>query len=150
MRFVNPQYFSTLGLRLMRGRAFTSGDGPAGLPVAVVSRGLARRLYGDTDPIGHRISNTNGKSWMEIVGVVDDMRASGLKADPPLELYMPATQRVNGGQTLLVRGAVPVMSLVPQLRRALNSVDPLLALSNVSTMDQALDKTLAMDRFTKW
>jgi putative ABC transport system permease protein len=150
MRFVSPNYFATLGLRVLRGRAFTAADGPQGLHVAIVSRGLAKRLYGNADPIGRRISNSGGKSWLEIVGVVDDMHADGLKENPPRELYMPTTQRGNTGYTLLVRGSVPVTTLVPAIRRAVASVDPLLALSGVATMDQALDKSLAMDRFTKW
>lgn len=150
MRFVSPAYFSTLGLRLLRGRDFTRGDGPEGLRVAIVSRGLARRLYGEADPIGRRISNSGGKDWLEIVGVVDDMRARGLRQDPPRELYMPASQRVNGSQTLLVRSGIPPQALVPEIRRAVGTVDPLLAISNISTMDQALARTMAMDRFTKW
>jgi putative ABC transport system permease protein len=111
---------------------------------------LAKRLYGDADPIGRRISNSGGKDWLEIVGVVDDMHASGLKQEPPRELYMPTTQRGNSSYTLLVRGSVPVTTLMPAIRRAVGSVDPMLAISGVGTMDQAVDKSLAMDRFTKW
>jgi putative ABC transport system permease protein len=150
MRFVAPNYFATLGLRLLRGRDFTRGDGATAPPVAIVSRGLATRLYGTADPIGRRISNSGGKSWMEVVGVVGDMHADGVKQEPPLELYMPTTQRGNSSYTLLVRGGVPVTTLVPAIRKAVASVDPLISLSNVSTMDQALEKTLAMDHFTKW
>jgi putative ABC transport system permease protein len=150
MRFVSPNYFATLGLRLLRGRAFTPADGPQGLHVAIVSRGLAKRLYGDADPIGRRVSNSGGKDWLEIVGVVDDMHASGLKQEPPRELYMPTTQRGNPSYTLLVRGSVPVTTLTPAIRRAIATVDPLLAISAIGTMEQAVDKSLAMDRFTKW
>jgi putative ABC transport system permease protein len=78
------------------------------------------------------------------------MRASGLKSEPPRELYMPTTQRGNRSFTFLVRASVPVTTLLPAIRRAVASVDPLLALSGVSTMEQAVDKSLAMDRFTKW
>jgi len=152
MRFVNPSYFSTLGLRLLRGRAFTVADGPDALKVAIVSKGLALRLYGTADAVGRRISNSGAEhpQWMEIVGVVDDMRANGQKHEAPRELYMPTTQRLNGGYTFLVRGKVPVASLTPAIRRAVASVDPLVAPAGVSTMDEALDRTLAMDRFTKW
>ena len=150
MRFVSPNYFTALGLRVVRGRAFTAADGPQGLRVAIVSRGLAKRLYGDADPIGRRISNSGGKTWLEIVGVADDMHADGLKQEPPRELYMPTTQRGNPDYTLLVRGSVPVTTLIPAIRRAVATVDPLLALSGVATMEQSLDKSFAMDRFTKW
>jgi putative ABC transport system permease protein len=152
MRSATPDYFNALGLRLLRGRTFTRGDGADGPPVAIVSRGLAKRLYGDADPIGRRISNGSATNprWREIVGVVDDMHASGLGNDPPRELYMPSTQFINSGQTILVRGAVPVMNLVPAIRKAVLGVDPLLALSNVSTIEHAIDDSQAMSRFTTW
>jgi len=152
MRFVSPSYFATLGLRLLRGRAFTVADGPEAPRVAIVSKGLAARLFGTADVLGRRISNSGAEDprWMEIVGVVDDMHANGLKQEAPSELYMPATQRMNPGFTFLIRGKVPVATLTPAIRRAVASVDPLIAPSGVSTMDQALDRTLAMDRFTRW
>jgi putative ABC transport system permease protein len=152
MRSATPDYFNALGLRLLRGRNFTRADVADGPKVAIISRGLAKRLYSDADPIGRRIGNGNGKDpqWREIVGVVDDMRASGLANDIPRELYMPSTQWINGVQTFLVRGAVPVLSLVPAIRRAVLGVDPLLALSNVSTIEQSIDDSQAMSRFTTW
>ncbi|HEV8497790.1 MAG TPA: ABC transporter permease [Gemmatimonadaceae bacterium] len=152
MRSATPDYFNALGLRLLRGRNFTRADVADGPKVAIISRGLAKRLYGDVDPIGRRIGNGNAKDpqWREIVGVVDDMRASGLANDIPRELYMPSTQWTNGVQTFVVRGAVPVLSLVPSIRRAVLSVDPTLALSNVSTIEQSIDDSQAMSRFTTW
>jgi putative ABC transport system permease protein len=65
-------------------------------------------------------------------------------------MYMPSTQWVNSGQTIIVRGAVPVMGLLPAIRRAVLGVDPLLALSNVSTIEQSIDDSQAMSRFTTW
>jgi putative ABC transport system permease protein len=150
MRSASTNYFNTLGLRLLRGRAFTVADAATAPQVAIISRGLAKRLYGDADPIGRRIGNGGAKNprWKEIVGVVDDMHADGLTNDPPRELYMPSAQYVNGGQTFLVRGGLSVTTLVPAIRRAVGSVDPLLALSGVTTIDEAVDKRLAMSRFT--
>ena len=152
MRGVSASYFTALGLKVIRGRAFTASDTKTSPPVAIVSDGLARRLFGDADPIGRRIANGNGQhpEWREIVGVVDDMHADGLAEDPPRELYMPVTQWAQQSQTLVIRGAVPVTSLLPSIRRAVAGVDPLLALANVSTMEQALDNHLAMERFTTW
>jgi putative ABC transport system permease protein len=152
MRSATPDYFNALGLRLLRGRNFTRADVADGPKVAIISRGLAKRLYGEADPIGRRIGNGNAKDpqWREIVGVVDDMRAAGLANDIPRELYMPSTQWTNGVQTFVVRGAVPVLSLVPSIRRAVLSVDPTLALSNVSTIEQSIDDSQAMSRFTTW
>jgi predicted permease len=152
MRSASIDYFNTLRLPLLRGRNFTIADGPHAPPVAIVSRGLAKQLWGDTDPIGKRIANGTPEKpgWKEVVGVVDDMRADGLNQEPPLEQYWPSAQFVTWGQTFLVRGSVPVTTLVPAIRRAVSGVDPMLALTGISTMDQAVANKLAMSRFTTW
>jgi ABC-type antimicrobial peptide transport system permease subunit len=67
-----------------------------------------------------------------------------------LIVYRPNTQWINGGQTFLVRGAVPVQTLVPSIRRAVGTIDPLLALSGFATMDEAMARTQALPRFTSW
>jgi ABC-type antimicrobial peptide transport system permease subunit len=65
-------------------------------------------------------------------------------------MYIPTTQQTNPSFMIFVRGNVPVPSLVPGIRRAIASVDPLVAFSGVSTMDDALGRLLATDRFTRW
>lgn len=153
MRNANPDFFTTLGVRMLRGRSFTAADGPNGPPVAIVSRSLAERLYPGIDPLGHRISNNaagKNPTWREIVGLVDDMHGDGLTNDPPMTLYIPSAQWILPDQTYLVRGAVPVSTLVPAIRQAVGGVDPLLALSRVSTMDDAIASSLATSRFTTW
>src|SRR6185312_1413650 len=62
--------------------------------------------------------------------------------------YMPTVTMANPGQTILVRGNIPVLTLVPQIRRAVACIDPLLAVSGTSTIDAALGRLLAMPRFT--
>ncbi|HTI61900.1 MAG TPA: ABC transporter permease [Gemmatimonadaceae bacterium] len=153
MRSASPGLFAALGVRMLRGRAFTAGDAAEAAPVAVVSRSLAERLYPGIDPLGHRISNNAaGKApvWREIVGVVDDMHGDGLTSEPPKTLYIPSSQWVNSYQTYLVRGTVPVLTLVPAIRQAVRSVDAQLALSGLSTMDDAIARSLATSRFTTW
>ena len=151
MRFVSTNYFQALAVPFLRGRGFTKADEQDGAAaVAVVSRTLAKRLYGDVDPIGRRISNGSVEKpgWREVVGVVDDMHANGPGDPPPLTLYLPSTDMANAGQTFLVRGSVPVLTLMPQIRRAVASVDPLLAISTPATIDESLSRLLAMPRFT--
>jgi len=152
MRMVNVDYFSTLGIRLVRGRAFTRADGPREAPVAIISRGLARRLFGDADPIGKRISNGSVEKpgWKEIVGVADDIHGNGLARDPFPALYMPALANPNPGTTFMIRGNASVLALAPEIRRAVASVDPLLPLAGVSTMEQAIARQLALPRFNMY
>jgi len=154
VRTADPSYFATLGTPIVRGRAFTSADRADGPLVAIVSQALARRLFGTADPVGQRIANCIGSNttpaWHEIVGVSGDMHASGLDQDAPPELYYPTSQFVNQTNSFVVRGAVPVTTLLPSIRRATAGVDPLVALSAVSTMDDAIGRTLALPRFTMW
>jgi putative ABC transport system permease protein len=152
MRSASVDYFKTLDLRLIRGRTFTIADGQNAPPVAIVSRGLAKRLWGNEDPIGKRIANGSQQKpgWKEVVGVVDDMHADGPNQEAPLEQYWPSAQYVNGAETFLVRGSVPVTTLMPAIRKAVASVDPLLAFSGVRTIDESIDNRLAMSRFTTW
>jgi putative ABC transport system permease protein len=149
MRFVSPSYFATLEVPMVRGRAFTAGDGPNSPSVAVVSRRLADRLWPGIDPVGQRISN-GGDQWREIVGVADDVHSDGPKDDVDPVLYIPATQQPGQNSfAFMVRGSVPVTTLLPSIRRAVASVDPLVALSGASTMDDAMARLLALDRFTR-
>jgi predicted permease len=151
MRFVSTGYFQALATPLLRGRAFTKADEQDGAPaVAVISRALGKRLYGDVDPIGRRISNGSVEKpgWREVVGLVDDLHANGPGDPPPLTMYLPSTALTNSGQTFLVRGNVPVLTLMPQIRRAVSAIDPLLAISNPATIDESLGRLLAMPRFT--
>lgn len=152
MRGVNPDYFRTLGLPLLRGRGFTASDVANEPHVAIVSAGLAKTLFGDADPLGKLISNGSPEKpeWMQIVGVVGDMRASGPGREPPHELYMPSAQWVNGGRTVLVRGNVPVESLMPAIRRAVASVDPLLPLAGAQTMAETVRAQFAFNEFLRW
>ncbi len=152
MRGVSTDFFKTIGLPLLRGRAFTAADGKNSARVAIVSRGLAQALYGDTDPIGKLISNgsPDKPQWMEIVGVAGDMHASGPAQEPPHELYMPSAQWVNGARTILVRGNASVQTLMPSIRRAVASVDPLLAIVGAQTMDETVQQQFAYPNFLRW
>jgi putative ABC transport system permease protein len=154
VRTADPAYFATMGTPMVRGRAFTSSDRADGPLVAIVSQALARRLYGTADPVGRRIANCIGSAktpaWHEIVGVSGDMHADGLASDAPPEVYYPTAQFINRSNSFVVRGNVPVTTLLPAIRRAVAGVDPLVALSAVSTMDDAIGRTLALPRFTMW
>ncbi len=156
MRGANAAYFSVLGVPLLRGRAFNNTDVAGGPSVAIITRTLARDLYGTADPIGQVIASCVGGTqaaplWRTVVGVIGDTRARGRATEPPREMYMPSAQwQGNTGMAFLVRGGVPVLTLVPAIRRAVATVDPQLALSNTTTMDDAFARLQALPRFTMW
>jgi predicted permease len=156
MRGANAAYFGAIGEPVIRGRAFNNTDVADGPPVAIVTRGLAHDLYGDADPVGQLItscaSTTNsGPVWRTIVGVVGDTHAKGKAVDPPREMYMPSAQwPQNFSMAYLIRGALPVSTLLPSIRRAVATVDPDLALSGTTTMETAFSDLQAKPRFTMW
>ncbi|MEP6836233.1 MAG: ABC transporter permease [Gemmatimonas sp.] len=147
-----PALIRALGLTLERGRAFTSADRGGAPLVVIINHSLSRELFGAEDPVGKRISSCNGKNsptvWRTVVGVIGDVRANGLSNDATDEVYYPAAQRLERTMTLVIRGSLPVESLVSDIRRTITSIDPLLPLSGISTMNEVILRSVAVPRFT--
>ena len=120
MRSANNSYFPMMGTPMLRGRNFNNTDVANGPLVAIITSQLAHDLYGDKDPVGQLISSCiDGKpsapAWRTVVGVVGDTRARGRTTEPPRELYMPSAQwQGNSTMAFLMRGAVPVTTLLPR------------------------------------
>jgi putative ABC transport system permease protein len=155
VRSADPTFFSAIGAPLLLGRAFTRADVAGGPRVVIVNQTLARKLFGNANPIGRHMGSCmfgadDKPVWLEVVGVSGDMRANGFANEVPSQLYVPTPQFVNGYNAYVIRGTVPVATLLPAIRQAVATVDPALALSAVSTMDDAIGRTLALPRFTMW
>jgi hypothetical protein len=121
----------------------------------VINASLAHALFGAANPVGQRVvhcDDTGGANQKpagrEVVGVIADVRANGLEQDPADEVYYPEAQTSERTMTLVLRGSVPVQSLLPVLRRTIGAIDPELPLSNVATMHQILRDETASSRFT--
>jgi predicted permease len=147
IRSASPDYFSTLGIPLVYGRSFTSADRNGAPAVAIVNRRLARALFGTENAVGQRIEGCGPFDPVEIVGVSGDIRADGLAADVRDQVYYSSAQLVHRGMSLVVKGDVPVLTLVPSLRRAVSGLDPMLPISLPRTMEEIIDETLATPRF---
>jgi predicted permease len=91
-RVVSAGYFATLQVPVSEGREFTKGDRPGAPPVVVINRSSAHRFWGNQDPLGKRISTDNGKTWIQVVGVVGDVKQNGLDQDATDEIYFPFAQ----------------------------------------------------------
>ena len=155
VRTADPWYFDAIGIPLLRGRAFTTGDVADGANVAIINRSLASKLYATADPIGRHVANCIGGSpekpeWRQIVGVVGDIHANGLNNDTPNEVYTPTPQFSQGQLTLVVRSTIDAPSLLPSIRRTVAAIDPLLPLAKVQTMDEAIGRSLSLPRFNMW
>jgi putative ABC transport system permease protein len=146
----SPEYFPTFGLPLIRGRLFEAGDRADQTPVAIVSQGLAQRYWPGRDPIGSRITfgdpGDSTSDWMTVVGVVGDVRQDGAVSPAYPQIYVPFAQLSNRSIVVALRTGRNPLALVAPLKQVLAGVDPNLALSQVSTMEQRVAGTLARPR----
>src|SRR5581483_5299252 len=143
---VNPDYFRTMGIPLRAGRLLSDGDTERAPGVAVLSETLARRLFPDEDPLGKRIT-TGGGPGTTIIGVVGDIRYTGLDGEIEQAVYLSYRQLPRAGMALLVRSTVEPASLAPALRNAVHEIDPALPVYDVMTMDERLSRSVAARRF---
>jgi putative ABC transport system permease protein len=153
MRRVSPGYCRTLGVPLEAGRELDERDGADAPRVAMLSRSLARRLWPGQDPIGKRIQRrANPPTWLSVVGVVGDVRDTGLGAEPLATLYLPYAQNNVAGVswspvTLVVRGPSDPAAIAASVRSAIAAVDPDQPVDAVAPVEQLLRDSLAAERF---
>jgi len=147
---VGPDYFQALGIPLVKGRYFTGHDHQDSAPVAIVSDGFARRFYPNQEAIGKRIAQSEpafGNKWMEIVGVVGNVKYLGLTVDTDPAYYMPFAQTYGPRMFLAVRSSGDAARLAAVLRRDIQSIDPGVTLAQIGTMEQALTLSVSQPRF---
>jgi putative ABC transport system permease protein len=120
------------------------------MPVAIVSQSLARRYWPGRDPVGSRLTfgdpADSATTWMTVVGVVGDVRQEGAVSPAYPQIYVPFAQVSSRSMVVALRTGRDPLALVPALKQALARVDPNLALSRVTTMQQRLANTLARPR----
>jgi len=146
-RMVTPGYFGTVGLRLVDGRLPLSSEGTDDASVIVLNRKAVERYFPEGGAVGSRISFW-GQSH-EVVGVVENERMHGLSEEVPPALYVNLLQTppVATKITLLVRTEVPPLQMADAVRRTIWSLDPDLAVFDVSTMEATLADASARERF---
>jgi putative ABC transport system permease protein len=150
-RVVSPNYYEVMGIPLRRGRAFTAQDTAEQPGVIVVNETMARRTWGDEDPIGKRITVYVAK-WelpVTVIGVVADSRQMSLEEAVVPEMNFPMAQAANFLRrfNLLVRTDTEPTSLLPAIRGVVAKFDPQLPLYNVITLQKAVDDSLSVGRF---
>ena len=149
---VTPEYFATMGIPIVSGRALGTTDREGATPVAVISQGMAQSFWGARDPVGQRISDCTlcttdqeepGLGTLTIVGVVGDAKHATVWQDPQPQLYLSLEQAPSRGVSVVVRSAnVAPTTLAGPLRDTLRRLNPDLVLGSIRTMDQVLDEAL--------
>jgi putative ABC transport system permease protein len=147
-RAVTPGYFETMRIPLRRGRGFTSSDGASAMPVAVVNARFASTIFAGEDPIGERVRTgfEPRDTWVTIVGVVGDVRQHEMAEAPRPELYRPMAQHPVSSPVWMLRTTVPPATRIPQVRQALRSADPDIAIGNVRPLSTVVHHATSTHR----
>jgi predicted permease len=152
---ISPDYFRVIQTPLVEGRFFTEDDENGKLPVAIIDEATARRYWWpDHDPEGRRLrirlrfGQNPVNPWSTVVGVVKNIKHDGLDVDGVPHIYVPLNQFVGRSLSLALRTSLPASTLEPQIRGAIQSVDPGLPVFNVTSLDEVLDASLAPRRFS--
>jgi putative ABC transport system permease protein len=144
---VSPDYFKTLGIPLRAGRLLAETDKDKAPYVAVINEAAKRQFWPSEDPIGKRVSGDGGDHWVNIVGVVGDVREFGLDHAPKAEFYASQAQNAQPA-TLIVRTISEPRSMAQALTRAVHDVDPQTAVTHILTLEQARYESMASPRVT--
>lgn len=138
---VSTDYFQTMRIPILRGRAFTDADQKNAQPVAITSEAMAKKFWPDQNAIGHKFKSTDVDYPvpLEIVGIAKDVRFSGPSGPIDPYFYMPIAQDEPLFGTLQVRTAAPTDSTLAALQSQITALAPGLPLFDVQTMVDALD-----------
>jgi predicted permease len=148
-RLVSPDFFASLQLPIVRGRSVTSDDGRNGRPMAaVVSESLARRLWPTEEALGKEFGRgLEGEPNFLIVGITPDARTTTIEHTPPLMAYVPYWWQPRPAITVLVKSEVEAVTLVSSIRRAIDQIDPEIAVGESRPLDDLVDAAVAGRRY---
>jgi predicted permease len=139
---VSPEYFSVMGIDLLRGRAFTEADKEHGADVVVISETTARKFWPNQDPMGRTFRMASEKDRkLEIVGIARDAEFQifgGAKSQP--YFYLPYAQHFKGNTMMVfqLRSNRDLLALTPLTEKTIHALAPQLPIFQVQTMRQAL------------
>ena len=154
VQFISPDYFRSMGVPLIRGRAFTNQDGPEKEKVMIISQSVAQAFFPDQDPIGKQIYDFHDRVGLKrnvytIVGVAGSVQYDNPEAQPtPYQCYYPYAQntepnRINFATLVIHTGNSPRLVIEP-LRKVVADLDPNLAVSNVGRLEDLVAKSFAI------
>lgn len=142
-RIVTPGYIETLGIPLRTGRYIERRDTADAPPVALVNEAMQRKFWPNRSAIGKRFRMG---PWITVVGVVGDIKQSGLDVPSKPEMYLPATQAPNPATALAIRTRGDPARLAAAVRREIRAVDPDQPITRLSTMEEILDREVFAQR----
>ncbi len=150
VRVVAPGYFQAMGIPVLRGRTFTAREFSEISHVVIINEAMARESWPNEEPIGKHVTiNMKDENIpSEIVGIVGDVKDTGLDTTPRAMAYWPHPELAYPFMTLVIRTTSDPLNLVASVRREVWKIDPDQPLSQIATMDQLLSKSMAQRRFS--
>ena len=141
---VSAGYFETMRIPVMRGRSFTDRDVAGAPAVMIVNETMARRYWGDQDPVG-RYARV-GKERVQVVGIAKDGKYRSFSERPAPYMYFPLPQSYRSGVMLHVRASGAPDALFASIRTAVRELDPDLPLFQAMTMEQSMEQAVFAQR----
>jgi predicted permease len=152
-KLVAPQFFDTVGMRLIGGRDFTALDSEKAPRVAIVNETMALKYFGRADVTGSRFGMRRDRGdEITIVGVVKDAKNNNPRDKYESMIYIPYRQDLSHlyDMCVAVRTAGNIPGLTARIREELRSIDPRLPILSIDTIEQDVDKTLVQERLIAW
>jgi predicted permease len=154
VQLCTPEYFETLGLTLLRGRFFDENDVADSPPVVVISETMARTHWPNEDPLGKRMKVWDESwPWLEVIGVVKDVRHRSVDQEPRTWWYVPYSQGYVSAyysprnMNLTVHSELELEQLAPLVRNTIGGFDASAPISRLQSMDQVFARSINGARF---
>jgi putative ABC transport system permease protein len=152
VQIVTPGYFKTVGVPILRGRGLTDGDRVGGLPVILINETAAKSLFPADDPIGRRLVQfsydplENAAAAFTVVGIVADVRTSGLDEELEPEAYFAHAQVPHNSMFVAVRTTGEPLEIARTVREVVREIDSAVPIVEVRSMQQVVSESVARER----
>jgi predicted permease len=150
MQWCSPGFFAAMKIPILLGREFTIKDEIGAPKVGIVNQKLAKRYFGDANPVGRHVGmgiDPGTKMDIEIVGVAGDTKYENMREEVPFELYLPFLQRdYSDGLTAYVRAAGDPTGIFNVMRQVVRDVDASVPMEDLRTLDEQIELSLYTER----
>ncbi len=153
---VTPDYFKTFRTSVLQGRVFGEQDRAGATHVAVISRAMAGEFWRGENPVGKRIKSPfrsrsqTDEQWIEVVGVVDDVKYGAVEDEVEPAVYLPQRQSALTADQLAVRVAGDPAPVIAAIRKEVYALDKTVPVYGVSTMQESVARVTSRYRYSAW
>jgi putative ABC transport system permease protein len=150
--FVMPDYFATMGMRILRGRAFTEADNARGAGAVIVNEAFVRQYFPQGNPLGQRVSQfanltPDAPKEYEIVGIINDVRGAALDQEPEPEIFAPYLQVPQYFGALMIRTEREALHLATSVRQRIRNLDAAQTVSRMNSIENQIADSILPQRF---